>query len=100
LGIWWPRLTDVGAFAGLIVGGVLAFAAVLWSIVAGASAGWAGALLEQPAAWVVPITFAVMIGVSLASPRRVPRTVGQTMVRLHAPETLVAELREADRSSV
>ncbi|HEY9523277.1 MAG TPA: cation acetate symporter, partial [Thermopolyspora sp.] len=50
--------------------------------------GWAGALLAQPAAWTVPISFAVMIVVSLLTPKRVPPGVARTMVRLHTPETL------------
>jgi Predicted symporter len=93
LGIWWPRLTDAGAIAGLIVGGVLATVAVLLTITSDVGTGWSGALLAQPAAWAVPITFVVMVGVSLATPGRVPPDVGRVMVRLHAPETLAAELR-------
>jgi Na+(H+)/acetate symporter ActP len=100
LGIWWRRLTDAGAVTGLFVGGVLALVAVLITIVGGGTdGGWSGALLEQPAAWAVPITFAVMIGVSLLTAHRIPQSVGRVMVRLHAPEDLVAELREHDRSS-
>ncbi|MCW2658257.1 MAG: putative symporter, partial [Jatrophihabitans sp.] len=99
LGIWWPRLTDAGAVAGLAGGGVLATAAVLVTLTADVRHGWTGALLEQPAAWAVPITFAVMIAVSLATRRRIPADVGRVMVRLHAPETLAAELHGLDRSS-
>jgi Na+(H+)/acetate symporter ActP len=93
LGIWWPRLTDAGAVAGLVVGGALATAAVLLTITSDVGSGWPGALLEQPAAWAVPLTFAVMVFVSLATARRVPPDVGRVMVRLHAPETLTAELQ-------
>jgi cation/acetate symporter len=99
LGVWWRRLTDVGAIAGLLAGGALATAAVLVTIIAGVAGGWSGALLEQPAAWAVPLTFAVMISVSLATRRRVPPDVGRVMVRLHAPEPLAHELRELDRSA-
>ncbi|HEX2314950.1 MAG TPA: cation acetate symporter [Thermomonospora sp.] len=87
LGIWWRRLTVAGALAGLVAGGGLAGTAVVWTIVAGPPGGAAGALLAQPAAWTVPIAFAVMTGVSLAT-RSVPAGVARTMVRLHAPETL------------
>jgi Na+(H+)/acetate symporter ActP len=97
LGIWWPKLTDAGAVAGLAAGGVLATTAVVWTIASGVGRGWPGALLEQPAAWAVPLTFAVMMIVSLATARRVPTDVGRVMVRLHAPETLVAELRALGR---
>ncbi len=98
LGIWWPRLTDVGAMAGLVAGGVLASAAVLLTITSEVRGGWSGALLAQPAAWAVPLTFAAMVVVSLATAHRVPPDVGRVMVRLHAPESLTAEL-EALRTS-
>jgi Na+(H+)/acetate symporter ActP len=88
LGIWWRRLTVPGALAGLVAGGVLAGVAVVVTIVGGAPGGLAGALLAQPAAWTVPAAFAVMIGVSLATPRGIPADVARTMVRLHAPESL------------
>jgi cation/acetate symporter len=88
LGIWWRRLTDVGAMAGLVAGGTLATGAVLITIVGGDQHGWPGALLAQPAAWAVPLAFAVMAVVSLATADRVRTDVGRVMVRLHAPETL------------
>ena len=44
-------------------------------------AGWLGVLLRQPAVWTVPIAFAVMIGVSLASASRVPGSVSRFMIR-------------------
>jgi Na+(H+)/acetate symporter ActP len=99
LGVWWRRLTDVGALAGLIAGGTLAIVAVLVTIVAGVARGWPGALLEEPAAWAVPLTFGVMVAVSLATRRRVRADVGRVMVRLHAPEELAAELAAADKPS-
>jgi Na+(H+)/acetate symporter ActP len=99
LGIWWPRLTDAGALAGLAAGGTLATAAVLITIVGGDPGGWAGALLEQPAAWAVPFTFVVMMSVSLLTRRRMFVDVGRVMVRLHAPEAVAAELRQPYRSS-
>ncbi|GIH71056.1 sodium/solute symporter [Sphaerimonospora thailandensis] len=88
LGIWWRRLTTAGAMAGLLVGGGLACVAVLATITGGPYDGWTGALLSQPAAWTVPVAFAVMILVSLLTPSRVPPGVARTMVRLHTPETL------------
>jgi Na+(H+)/acetate symporter ActP len=100
LGVWWPRLTDVGAMAGLLVGGLLATAAVLVTMIAGPTRGWSGALLEQPAAWAVPLTFVVMIGVSILTRSRVPSDVGRVMIRLHAPESLAEELRSLDRSAL
>ncbi|MEJ7727533.1 MAG: cation acetate symporter, partial [Actinomycetes bacterium] len=91
LGIWWRRLTPVGAVAGLVAGGGLAGIAVVITLVAGRGDGWSGALLAQPAAWTVPMAFAVMIVVSLRTPDRVPRSVARTMVALHAPESLGLE---------
>jgi len=91
LGLWWRRLTVPAALAGLITGGSLATAAVLVSIVGGREVGWWGALLGQPAAWAVPLTFLVMVGVSRVTPGRVPRDVNRIMLRLHVPEELAAE---------
>ena len=93
LGIWWRGLTDVGAIAGLLTGGGLATARGRRrpSPASTATAG-SGALLAQPAAWTVPIAFAVMVLVSLRTPHRVAPDVARTMVRLHAPESV--ELRD------
>ncbi len=88
LGIWWSRLTWIGAVAGLGTGGGLASAAVLTTILYPSQHGWRGALLAEPAAWAVPITFAVMIAGSLLSQRHRPADILRTMVRLHAPESL------------
>jgi Na+(H+)/acetate symporter ActP len=88
LGVWWRRLTVAGALAGLVTGGTLAGTAVVVTIAAGPPAGLAGALLSQPAAWTVPVAFAVMIVVSWCTPGRVPPGVVRMMVRLHAPESL------------
>jgi Na+(H+)/acetate symporter ActP len=88
LGVWWRGLTSAGALSGLASGGLLALAAVVVTITAPAQSGWTGALLAQPAAWAVPIAFAVMVGVSLATRATVPADVARTMVRLHTPESL------------
>jgi Na+(H+)/acetate symporter ActP len=99
LGIWWRRLTSTGAAVGLLVGGGLATAAVTATIAGIDPTGWTGALLAQPAAWSVPVAFAVMVVVSLRTPHRQAPDVGRTMVRLHAPETLSLVERWPDRSS-
>ncbi|MFZ5850995.1 MAG: cation acetate symporter, partial [Actinomycetota bacterium] len=52
------------------------------------------ALLAQPAAWTVPAAFAVMVVVSLLTPRAAAPNAARTMVRLHAPEVL-----DVDRGS-
>src|SRR4029077_4495791 len=59
LGIWWPRLTDAGAIAGLLAGGLASGACVVHTfvvspVVEGGRSDWAAELLAQPAAWTVP----------------------------------------------
>jgi Na+(H+)/acetate symporter ActP len=87
LGIWWRGLTDLGALAGLAAGGGLAAVAVVVTSVRGPGHGWPAALLEQPAAWTVPVAFAVMVGVSLLTRKRLsPAAVDRVMLRMHLPE--------------
>ena len=88
LGIWWSRLTDVGAAVGLLLGGVLASAAIMVSTLVPGLSGWPGALLSQPAAWAMPLAFATMVLVSLWTPHRITSGVNRIMVRLHTPETV------------
>ncbi|GAB2758225.1 sodium/solute symporter [Nocardioides pakistanensis] len=88
LGIWWRRLTDYGAIAGMVVGGGLSGIAVADTLLLHVHAGWQGALLAHPAAWTVPAAFLTMVVVSLLTPRRLPVNLSRTMVRLHTPETV------------
>jgi Na+(H+)/acetate symporter ActP len=88
LGIWWRGLTDVGAAAGVLVGGGAAAGSVLLTVLGYTGDGWVPALLNYPAAWTVPLAFAVMITVSLSTRRRVPAAVALIMLRLHAPDGL------------
>jgi len=88
LGIWWRRLTDVGAVAGMLVGGALCGGSVVLTLMDVARPGWTGALISQPAAWTVPLAFATMIAVSLLTQSRLPVDVSRTMVRLHTPEAV------------
>jgi Na+(H+)/acetate symporter ActP len=88
LGIWWRELTAAGAAAGLVVGGALAVAAVVASVVDGGAQGWLGSVVNQPAALSVPAAFLVMIGVSLATRGSAPPDVGRRLLRMHAPERL------------
>jgi cation/acetate symporter len=88
LGIWWRGLTDVGAVAGILAGGGAAMAAVLITVLGPPLSGWPAQVIEQPAAWTVPLAFLVMVVGSLLTKRRVPRDIGATMLRLHAPESL------------
>ncbi|SDY16860.1 Na+(or H+)/acetate symporter ActP [Micromonospora pattaloongensis] len=88
LGIWWRGLTDLGAAAGVLVGGGAAVGAVLVTVLGPPLSGWPATLIAQPAAWTVPLAFTVMVAVSMATRRRAPADVGATMLRLHAPEAL------------
>ncbi|KRC65722.1 transporter [Aeromicrobium sp. Root236] len=92
LGIWWRGLTALGAIAGLVGGGLGAGVAAVVTIVVRPD-GWLGVVMSQPAAWSVPIGFALMIGVSLATRGDVPANVSRTMVRLHTPERLDVDRR-------
>ena len=74
--------------AGLLAGGGAALAAVVVTMVGPPLSGWAAILVNVPAAWTVPLAFAVMVIGSLATRRRVPVDVGTTMLRLHAPDAL------------
>lgn len=88
LGIWWRGLTAPGAIAGLVIGGGTCTTAVVAALAGYQAPGLAGPLLAQPAAWTIPLSLAVMIGVSLATASRRPPSVMRTMVRLHTPEHL------------
>ena len=88
LGIWWRRLTDAGAIAGLIAGGGAAMTSVLLTVLGPPLPSSFAEFVGQPAAWTVPLAFLVMVGVSLLTGKRVPPDVGATMLRLHAPESL------------
>ena len=86
LGIWWRGLTARGAIAGIVVGGGLAMGAVVSTTFGIATGGWFGVVMTQPAAVSVPLSFATMVLVSIATRASAPEHVAQTMVRLHAPE--------------
>jgi Na+(H+)/acetate symporter ActP len=88
LGIWWPRLTAQGAIASLIVGGGSALVAVVAVLTFGPFTGPGGALLDQPAAWTVPLAFLTAIVASLRTRDRDPRAVAAALTRLHSPEEL------------
>jgi cation/acetate symporter len=57
LGIWWRRLTAIGAICGLLVGGALSGFAVIDTLLQSERHGWWEVLLAQPAAWTVPSAF-------------------------------------------
>jgi Na+(H+)/acetate symporter ActP len=86
LGVWWRRFTSAGAVAGVAMGCVLAVVAALSQIFVGPQEGWWGALLREPSIAIVPVTFGVMVLVSLLTPGRVPLSADKAMARLHLPE--------------
>jgi Na+(H+)/acetate symporter ActP len=88
LGVWWRRFTAPGAAAGLLVGGGLASAAIVTTMLGPRLRGWPGDLLAQPAAWSVPLAFAAAITVSRRTSGRIPLDVGRRFAVLHAPEAL------------
>ncbi|WAL65485.1 cation acetate symporter [Amycolatopsis cynarae] len=88
LGIWWRRLTWPGAMAGMLFGGGLVVAALVWRTVDGYSGSDAPWLLEQPALVTVPLAFVITFLVSLATPAGRPADVNGVMLRLHAPDPL------------
>ncbi|MEU6174135.1 cation acetate symporter [Streptantibioticus parmotrematis] len=86
LGIWWRGLTPPGAAAGMLAGGGLALGAVAATIAGWPRHGWPQALMAWPAVWSVPVGFATMIAVSLATRGAVPPGTTAAMHRLHRPE--------------
>jgi Na+(H+)/acetate symporter ActP len=88
LGIWWRGLTDRGAVAGVVVGGVLSAVSVGLSLIDIGVTGWLSSLLIRPAAISVPAAFITMIVVSKLTQGRLSSDVDHVMLRLHAPERL------------
>ncbi|MFI8567427.1 cation acetate symporter [Rhodococcus sp. NPDC078407] len=92
LGIWWRGLTAAGAATGLFLGGAISLVAASISVVTPISddilGGWPAAILGYPAAVSVPVAFAAMILVSLATRQSVPSDISRIFARLHLPEGL------------
>jgi Na+(H+)/acetate symporter ActP len=88
LGIWWRGLTDRGALAGLVVGGLSSTSAVVCSMLGVGSGQWYGVLLERPAVVTVPLAFLTTVLVSRMTSERVLPDTARLLLRLHAPERL------------
>ncbi len=88
IGVWWRRLTWVGAAAGMLVGGGLVLIALVLNIVSEYTGSWAPWPVVQPALITVPAAFATVILVSLCTPRRIPEDVNRILLRMHAPDPL------------
>jgi Na+(H+)/acetate symporter ActP len=87
-GVWWPKLTWVGAAAGIVVGGGLVLSALVLNVVSEFTGGWAPWLVVQPALITVPIAFATVYVVSKATQNRRPADVSRLLLRMHAPDPL------------
>jgi Na+(H+)/acetate symporter ActP len=88
VGIWWRRLTWIGAAAGMALGGGLVLAALVVNIISEYTGGWAPWLVRQPALITVPAAFAAVFLGSLATPSRIPEDVNRVLLRMHAPDPL------------
>ena len=97
LGIWWRRLTWIGATAGVLVGGGACCCAIVATMLGAATRSWGAALLGQPAVWTVPLAFSVMIVTSLLTQGSTPPHVEHMMLRMHLPEGLIRRTYRAGR---
>ncbi|HEY3749567.1 MAG TPA: cation acetate symporter [Pseudonocardiaceae bacterium] len=88
IGIWWRRLTWVGAAAGMVVGGGLVLVALALNIISEYTGSWAPWPVVQPALITVPAAFAAVFLGSLCTPSRIPEDVNRILLRLHAPDPL------------
>jgi Na+(H+)/acetate symporter ActP len=88
LGVWWRKLTWVGAAAGILVGGTLVLTALVMSTISGLSGNWAPGWIDQPALITVPAAFITVILVSKMTPSKIPSDVAQVRLRMHAPDGL------------
>jgi Na+(H+)/acetate symporter ActP len=88
LGIWWRKLTWVGAAAGIVVGGSLVLGALVVHIISDFTGNWGSPLLTQPAIVTVPVAFLTVILVSKATQSTLPDDVNRIRLRMHAPDRL------------
>jgi Na+(H+)/acetate symporter ActP len=88
LGVWWRKLTWVGAAAGMVVGGGLVLTALVLNAVSGLTGNWAPGVVGQPALITVPVAFLTVVLVSKATQNRLPPDVAQIRLRMHAPDGL------------
>jgi Na+(H+)/acetate symporter ActP len=88
VGIWWRRLTWVGAAAGMVVGGGLVLTALVLNIISEYTGSWAPWPVVQPALITVPAAFAAVFLGSLCTRSRIPEDVNRILLRMHAPDPL------------
>lgn len=85
LGIWWRGLSIPGAIAGMLIGGISSTVAVLTALFRSLPADLQP-YISSPAAWSVPLAFAVTVVVSLMTQDRRPANASVVLGRLHTPE--------------
>ena len=110
MSVWWRGMTMKGAATGMLTGGLCALisAAVvnvstlaldkgpmgkIFASFAGINDFWKAhpllrILCEQPAIWSVPLSIGLMVVISKATHRNIPKDVRMKMLVLHAPEAL------------
>lgn len=98
MSVWWRGMTMKGAATGMLSGGTAALACTtvinLSDLkIIDLKSFWVGhpflrILCEQPAIWTVPLAIALMIVVSKATSKDVPKDIRMKMLVLHAPEQL------------
>jgi len=85
LGIWWPGFTKRGAIATVVIGGLATTFAALSTLFGLVGSGWPLAILATPAAWSVPLAFAIGITVSHLDQNKVS-DIGHKFALMHLPE--------------
>ena len=70
----------------MVTGGSACGLAIVAGATVGTGSGVISSVLAQPAAWTVPLAAVVMVCVSLADYRHIPRGTDRFMRRLHVPE--------------
>ena len=88
LGIWWRKITWVGAAAGMLTGGTLVLTALALTTISGYTGGWAPWFVQQPALFTVPLAFLAVVVMSKATQRHIPAETKHIRMRMHAPDRL------------